>query len=787
MFRIIIVSYLLFGCVNLYGQTYKFYYSNYPKFLKQGTNDTLKMPFTGGLNTPQFQNFDFNNDGKLDLFVFDRAANKPLTFCRDGNTYVYTPQFESQFPRLRSWAILKDYNGDGKPDIFTEVTQDRKELRDTVQPVFQNGLRIFRNISDAQGLKFRLMSNQIKDTGGIWPPPFSVPREAANVAINSSDIPAIDDLDGDGDLDILAYAGFSLSASFYENFAKNKLNIPYANDTVIYILRDECWGYMQFNVNSGQYGKFHIHQTKDQMPSCFFQMYGKHGKHAGTTQLLIDMNNDGVKDIIYGDASYNNLVLLINGRKQNSLGRDSILSQDTLFPRNSVPANFILFPAAYYADVNADDKPEMLVTTNEINGVKSADNVWVYNNSATTASPIFTYEGKTLFINNQTIDLGTRAVPAFTDIDSDGDQDLIVGTSGDVESTLNLNDRLVLFENITDNSQPVFTLKDTNFLLLSKDTPIIHMHPVFADMNGDGKADLLIGNEAGNIIYYQNQSVGKNYQFTLQTRKLGDIDVGSHAAPAVFDFDNNGSPDLVVGNKAGFLKYFKNNGTATVPNFSSAPLIDSLGKVLVNDSYQDAIGNNIILPNGYATPVLFDLDSNGKPELIIGSESGKVFLYENIAIHPDSVYRKFENIFVDYSNANNAKSLLFGSRTAPAIARLDGDSKADIMIGNIRGGLTFYASTNRGGVTPLTPEIPAMKFDLYPNPATNEFYISLSNHSADATYRIYDLVGRLQTEGRISKYHTSTTVHTDSFANGIYILVIKSGDQISTGKILIGK
>jgi hypothetical protein len=80
-----------------------------------------------------------------------------------------------------------------------------------------------------------------------------------------------------------------------------------------------------------------------------------------------------------------------------------------------------------------------------------------------------------------------------------------------------------------------------------------------------------------------------------------------------------------------------------------------------------------------------------------------------------------------------------------------------------------------------------MKFDLYPNPATNEFYISLSNHSVDATYRIYDLVGRLQTEGLISKYHTSTTVDTDSYANGIYILVIKSGDQISTGKILIGK
>ena len=78
-----------------------------------------KMPLAGGLNCPQFSPVDMNNDGKQDIFVFDRIGNVRLTYLNNGSDFDYTPQYIAQFPELNDWALLRDYNGDGIADIFT--------------------------------------------------------------------------------------------------------------------------------------------------------------------------------------------------------------------------------------------------------------------------------------------------------------------------------------------------------------------------------------------------------------------------------------------------------------------------------------------------------------------------------------------------------------------------------------------------------------------------------------------------------------------------------------------
>lgn len=69
-------------------------------------NQTLKQPWTGGLNAPQFSPIDLNGDNLKDLFVFDRAGDKVLTFINTGSgndtAYTYAPQYESLFPALIS-------------------------------------------------------------------------------------------------------------------------------------------------------------------------------------------------------------------------------------------------------------------------------------------------------------------------------------------------------------------------------------------------------------------------------------------------------------------------------------------------------------------------------------------------------------------------------------------------------------------------------------------------------------------------------------------------------------
>ena len=86
-------------------------------------NDTLKNPWTGGFNSVQISKIDLNNDQIEDLFVFDRSCNKVITFLNDNNQFIYAPEYESKFPNdLKNWVLLRDYNNDGKKDIFSYVS-----------------------------------------------------------------------------------------------------------------------------------------------------------------------------------------------------------------------------------------------------------------------------------------------------------------------------------------------------------------------------------------------------------------------------------------------------------------------------------------------------------------------------------------------------------------------------------------------------------------------------------------------------------------------------------------
>ena len=44
---------------------------------------SLKEPFAGGLNNPQFSPVDLNNDGLLDLVIIDRGVDVVLTYLND--------------------------------------------------------------------------------------------------------------------------------------------------------------------------------------------------------------------------------------------------------------------------------------------------------------------------------------------------------------------------------------------------------------------------------------------------------------------------------------------------------------------------------------------------------------------------------------------------------------------------------------------------------------------------------------------------------------------------------
>jgi hypothetical protein len=790
MFKKLLSFVLLVFTLGSYAQTFKYYYSNNPKFLN-GT-DTLAYPFTGGVDAPQLSGVDLNGDGHKDIFIFDRSSSRVLCFLRTANGYQHAPQYEYKFPFMKGWALLRDFNLDGKEDIWTVPLDDRRYSFDTVTNPDPNSIRILVQTGPAFG--FKQIGQMVTDTGKSWrgfrgnvPPTYNPPPTA--ISVNNIDVPSLEDMDGDGDIDILAFYATDFSPSYYENYKVNPSGLVYAKDSTRFIFRDKCWGGIFYDVNV-PYSRFSIHNAQNDLANCNYRLYSKTSqKHSGTSSLMLDVNQDGIKDLIYGDITWNNLIVEINGKNLHPQNRDSIVSQDSIFPKNTVPFNHINFPASYYVDADADGLSDLLVSTNNQVGSKNTNNIWVYKNSGTEISPVLTYKGNTFFMYNQTLDFGSRTVPVVIDMNGDGKKDLLIATSGDYEVTQNAKDKLIYYKNKGTNESPVFELADSNFLGLSNDTPILEMHPTFGDLTGDGKPDMVIGMTNGKLIYYENSGSTSVPAFTLKTRQFGNIDVGNNSTPQLVDLNKDGLLDLIIGNKGGVIGYFKNAGTALAPQFNGAATIDTLGGIVTRDFYLSTLGYEYGDRDGYATPQICELDGDTSSlELITGMWNGKVFIYTNVSDTPGKIFPKKDSLFA-LTAATEMYSLRFGQRSVPFGTNLDGDDRLDLMIGNIGGGLNFYASIPSPVDTIHTGlgELPNTGIKVYPNPAKDELNFDTYVMRESMVYEVVDIMGRVVLKGDVNHFYATCSINTQTLSQGMYFLKLQGSSQSFVSRFLISR
>jgi hypothetical protein len=773
-------------------QAFKFFHTGKtPKFIKPGTeSDTLLNPFAGGLNTPQFSNIDWNNDGKQDLFVFDKEAVKHFTYLYDNGKFRYAPQYEASIKNyLVGWALLKDHNFDGRPDLFTSAFP-----YNAVTPtplVSATYIQLYDNVPGQNGkTMFKQHGNMLIDTGLFVGPPWNQAFPPSPIIGVSGALPALEDLDGDGDIDLMTNMAENSTLVFMENLKKNKQNIPFPDDTVLYIQRDRCWGYAYYDYRNF----YHVNVDRSTNSDCVFNSWGKAArKHADQSMQIIDLNGDGIGDLIVGDSEYKSLIALTNGRMQNSIGADSIVIMDTLFLSEDgiTRKKFMEYPATYYIDITGDGKKEFLVSTNRLNSSRTVNNIWIYDATRVNSNLQFTPQPGNDFLYKDMIDLGLRTAPAFTDVDGDGDKDLVIATSGVYEVTNNNNDRLFLFKNITDSINPVFKLADSNFARLS-DIPgqgFFFAHPTFGDLNGDGKDDLLLGEGNGTIAYFENTSSGGNISYNLVDRNAFGISAGSYATPQLIDLDKDGLLDIIAGNTIGKIKFFKNTGSQTNPVFSSTPTLDSLGGVDSREIFVTEGRAPYYDLNGYAAPHIVDLDGNGIWEMILGSSTGKVYIYTDVYAHKDSVARLIDKPFFDLGTEDNTGyNKRFGGRTTVATAYLDGDNKPDIVLGNISGGLVFLGTDGPSVGLREAAGDDKNALIVFPNPTTDVVNIQLKRTSSSPLlYSLFDLTGREILKGTIDPNKGNTQINIPHLNNGLYFIRFESSEWYSTQKLMIGK
>ncbi|HHP7242127.1 MAG TPA: T9SS type A sorting domain-containing protein [Cyclobacteriaceae bacterium] len=548
--------------------------------------ERLRNPWTGGLNAAQVSTMDIDFDDDDDLIVFDRASNTVSVFIADQGRYDYSEDHAFLFPDdITNWFLLRDYNFDGKKDIFTFTGL---------------GIRVFKNISDEGEIQWELVADPILTKGF---------GQITNLFLNATDIPAIADLKNDGDLDILVFNfATGITIRKYENLSQDNFGNA---DSLDFELTDNFWGEL-LECDCGQFA-FGDEGSCGTDDNRILHVSGK-------SMMLMDMDNDGDLDFFLGHEDCIDLNIFENVGSPESALFESY-NPDLIPVFNTI--DFIEFPGAFNEDVTFDGQKDIIVSPNiGFNATGTFDfsnSIWLFESNGQDYELI-----SSDFLQKEMLDVGETSYPALHDYDSDGDLDLFVGNEGSSTQPASLQ----LFE----NQGNIFELVDDDFLNLSS-YAFNQLQSQFIDLDNDPEQELVIkalnlNNDDGEIFLIDNSGQGFSdilTPFNFSYNKFEN--------PHLVDVDEDGTVDVLLGKTVGNIEFYNNTGTNENPSFERTERF-FLG------IEQNGILGNMQMTNGF-------IDDDNQMDLITTDRSGRVSLYSDFRNSGDSTIIKRYNQLKD--------------------------------------------------------------------------------------------------------------------------------------------
>ncbi|HEY0150072.1 MAG TPA: FG-GAP-like repeat-containing protein [Allosphingosinicella sp.] len=216
--------------------------------------------------------------------------------------------------------------------------------------------------------------------------------------------------------------------------------------------------------------------------------------------------------------------------------------------------------------------------------------------------------------------------------------------------------------------------------------------PAFADLDGDGDLDALIGSGDGNLRAFRNN--GSGTAFTEMTggasgtNPFAGINIGGgRAAPSFVDLDGDGDLDAVVGGLGNI-----NSGTSTLRAF-----LNNGPGVAVTELSGSANPFGALTLSTESSPTFVDLDGDGDLDALVGQSNGALRALRN-----NGIGNAFTEMTGGASGSNPFAALNFVSRSAPTAVDLDSDGDLDVVVGADNGTLRSFRNDGAGIFVELT-------------------------------------------------------------------------------------
>ncbi|MFQ5650041.1 MAG: FG-GAP-like repeat-containing protein [bacterium] len=469
---------------------------------------------------------DFDADGDLDLFI---GTGSP--FGSAGQIVFY---LNAGTPTEPSFVFVTDSLAgvdvrEGATPTFVDIDADG-DLDLFVGEFFGN-INFYRNVGTASKPVLVLETETF-----------------AGIDVGTYSVPTFADIDADGDLDL--FIGKFSGISFYENVSVDTLAFLLVTDTFAGIdvgrltapFFDDLDGDGDLDLLVGEGGFFedgNINFFRNvgirSQPSFVQETNTFVGIDVGdfNAPTLADIDLDGDLDLIMGDRRGDLTFYRNIGTPDNPIfSFDANTFSSIAAQEESTPV---------FADLDNDGDLDLVM--GEFQVESSTSNVSFYRNDGPTTNPRFALISTRLL----PVDVGNPTAPYLTDIDGDLDSDLFIGDGNGVIS---------FFRNTGSVDQLDFS---TDTLAgLSSIAAEGSIAPTLSDIDFDGDLDLFVGNVQGRISFYRNTGSQTAPVFTLQTSALGEIDAGLQSKPILVDIDNDRDQDLFIGERSGGLHFYRN-------------------------------------------------------------------------------------------------------------------------------------------------------------------------------------------------------------------------------------